>query len=209
MNSKLVATLVAVSALILGFGESWAGSGQTVARAVSKAVSRQFAPKSVKGTGPKDFKAIYARDRRIDRITPAKPSPRDRIVERYTTMKQAQHERKYGIAKNVHMTSGVHRGRPYSAEAARKRFGIAGPVEARETIRIPKGHPTRSNKVQGGDRGVGETTSPKALPKKAVLAVKPIQSSKSSASSVGRQRPMDFHNSSSTPPSSGNSRLTN
>jgi hypothetical protein len=179
MNSKLAATFVLISALTLGCGESWAGSGRAVARAASKAMSKQFAVKPLKGTAPKDFKAIYARDRKIDRMTPAKPSSRDRVVERYTTMKQAQHERQHGIGKNVHMTSDVHRGRPYSAEGARKRFGIAGQVEAKETIRIPKGHPTRSNMVQGGARGVRETTSPKALPKKAVLAVKPVHSSNS------------------------------
>lgn len=183
MNSKLITLLVVASAVSVGLGECWAGSGRAVARAVSKAVSKQSVAKPVKLFGSKDFKAIYARDRKIHTMTPAKPSPRDRIVERYTTMKQAQHERKYGLAKNVHMTSGVHHGHPYSAEGARKRFGIAGPVDARETIRIPKGYPTRNNKAQGGGRGIGETSSSKALPKEAVLDVKPIYASKSLASS--------------------------
>lgn len=188
MNSKLIAMLVVASAVAFSLGECWAGSGRAVARAVSKAVSKQSIAKPVKLSWSKDFKAIYARDRKIHTMTPAKPSPRDRIVERYTTMKQAQHERKYGLAKNVHMTSGVHRGHPYSAEGAKSRFGIAGAVEAKETIRIPKTHPTRNNKVQGGFRGVGETSSPRGLPKEAVLGVKPIYSSKSSASSSDHRK---------------------
>lgn len=182
MSAKFFATLVVASAVALGLGECWAGSGRVVARAVSKAVSKSTVAKAAKLPASRDFKAIYARDRKIHRVTPVKPSPRDRIVERYTTMKQAQHERKHGLAKNTHMTSGVHHGRPYSAEVARKRFGIAGPVDAKETIRIPKGHPTRNNKAAGGSRGVGETSSPKGLPKEAVLDVKPVYSSKSSAS---------------------------
>ncbi len=182
MNAKRFVTLVIACAIVLGISDCWAGSGRAVVRAVSKAVSKSTAEKTAKAPLSKDFKAIFARDRKMHSVTPAKPAPRDRIVERYTTMKQAQHERKYGLAKDSHMTSRVHHGRPYSAETARNRLGIAGRVDAKETIRIPKGQPLRNNKALGGAPGVGETSSPKPLPKEAVLDVKAIRSSNGSGS---------------------------
>jgi hypothetical protein len=69
----------------------------------------------------------------------------------------------------------AHPGPRLGPEQARKRYGLPGQPEVRETIRLPKGHPVRRNKALGGGPGQEEWTSPRRVPPEAIRKVVPIR----------------------------------
>lgn len=147
-------------------------------KAASKAAARKAATKKAvkvrSASTRKDYNKIEARDIARDNKTQAKPLEQNRTVYRYTSKENAKAAQKKGLHANSHMTSGVSKGRPLTSEKAQKRFGLENPPDTRLTIKIPKGHPVKKNKVIGGEAGWGEITSPKKIPAKQVIEVKPV-----------------------------------
>ena len=111
------------------------------------------------------------RDLLRDRTTPVHALSKNRTVFRYTTRAQARQEFRSGIRPGSHLTARATAGRPLSPVQAQRRYGLPRRPEVRETIRLPKGYPTRPNRVVGGTAGVGEFTSSKRVPAEAIEKV--------------------------------------
>jgi hypothetical protein len=116
------------------------------------------------------MKKILRQDLARDVTTAARPLAKPRTVFRYTSSAQAAREAEQGLAADTHMTSVARPGRPLSAEAAQRRYGLANPPEARETLKLD-GQMVRFNKVLGGKAGYGEITSPKEIAKEAIRKI--------------------------------------
>lgn len=138
------------------------GMGQALSRGAARGAHR---------AGEQVLKRDVARDR-TTRVTPAHGTQR---VFRYTTKARARVERRTGIAPGSHMTARGTAGRPLSARHAQRRYGLPEKPEVRETISLPKGHPVRRNRALGGQPGVGEVTSTKRVPPKAIEKVVPLR----------------------------------
>lgn len=124
--------------------------------------------------GQSVMKRIMRTDLLRDRATIAKVLAKPRTVFRYTSQKQAAFEVKYGLQPGTHMTSTGGPGRPLSAKAAQKRFGLASPPEMRETLRL-ENQAVKHNKVLAGSPGYGELTSPQRIPSSAVRRIVSLQ----------------------------------
>ncbi len=118
---------------------------------------------------------LLARDLARDAATAARPLARGRLVQRFTSARQAAKETRLGLAPNKHLTPRAARGRPLGPQSAQRRYGLPRPPQVRETVRLPAGQPVRHNKALGGEPGRGELTSPRALPKGSVIRVVPLQ----------------------------------
>jgi len=136
--------------------------GGAAARGAERGAARAFGRSAAR---------VLERDAARDVRLVAKQLAKGRTVFRFTTRQQAAKEVKMGVKAGSHLTSRGGPGRPPSAEAARKRYGLSRPPEVRETIRLPRGQPTKLGKVIGGSRGVGEATSTKTVPADAVSRV--------------------------------------
>lgn len=150
---------------------------QANARGIGSSLEKALAKRLVKPAKPtqKNWQAVAEKDAK-NHLKPAQPLPKARIVERYTSQRQAQQEMRFGLSPHTHMTTGVHRGHPYSKSRIKQRYGIenAKSIEVKETIRIPAGQPVIKNKVPGGERGVGEIASSKSLPKQSIIKTTPV-----------------------------------
>ena len=139
---------------------------KTTQKKAAKRAARKKAPKK-----EKNYKEIAAHDRHRDNNTTAKPLEKPRTVRRYTSSADAKYIKAKGVPANTHMTARIPKGRAISAGKAKNRYGLKDKPDTRLTIQIPKGHPTKKNKVIGGEPGWGEITSPKRIPPKNVVKV--------------------------------------
>ena len=146
------------------------GIGSAIAKSATK---RAAAREAVAVESKKDWERIYARDV-AKHAKPAQRLRQDRLVDRYTSREKAEMESREGLAPGTHMSAKAKSGRPYTADRAQRRYGIQDQVEVRETILLPKGFPVRANKVEGGEPGVGELTSPARIPPNAIRRVTPV-----------------------------------
>jgi len=142
--------------------------------AVGKAAVRGATKGAIKSFQRTPSQALR-RDFFRDRITRAKPLPKDRTVFRYTAKGRAYNEIHKGIAPGRHMTSHATRGRPLSPAHAQRRYGLPKKPTERELVRLPAGQPVRLNKVVGGRPGVEEITSPKRVSPDAIKNVVPLR----------------------------------
>lgn len=117
---------------------------------------------------------VLKRDAARDAATAAKSLAQPHTVWRYTRKAQAARELRHGVPAGGHLTSGTTVGRLPSPEHAQSRYGLPARPEVRETVRLPAGHPVRTNKALGGHPGVGEITSTRLLPPNAILKVQPL-----------------------------------
>lgn len=131
-----------------------------------------------KSVGRAAMARVFKRDLKHHAATAVKPLTRSRMVHRYTTRVRGQREVTSGLAPNTHMTVRARPGRPLSPGTAQRRYGLASPPNVRETIQLPKGFPVRHNKVVGGAPGVGEITSPRAIPPSSIRRTVPLGYSK-------------------------------
>lgn len=137
-------------------------SGAPLSRAVARAATRR---------------ATRSRILRLDALrhrVPAKPLAEPRTVHRYTTRTMAQQELQKGISPGRHMTAVALRGRPMSAEQAKRYYGLLRKPSVRVTIRLPKGFPVRHSHATNAARGVRELTSPGRVPPEAIKKVVPL-----------------------------------
>ena len=95
---------------------------------------------------------LFRQDFKNHAATLARPLSHPRTVHRFTTTNQARREVVKGLAPNTHMTATARPGRPLSAEAAQRRYGLLAQPQVRETIRLPAGN------------GSGTTTRARAWP---------------------------------------------
>jgi len=130
------------------------GVVQGTARSVRNAVSR-----------------LFRREATRDAATAARPLAKNRTVFRYTTADRSRQELARGLAPGTHITARAGAGRPLSADAAMRRFGLPTRPQVRETISVPKGTLVRANKVWQGRPGMGELTSPNRLPPSVIRRV--------------------------------------
>jgi hypothetical protein len=164
---KMIAVLtLAAATAFLPMKADGAGLGKAAARAV-----RSHSLKGTHRINPE----ILRRDFLRDRATKARALAADRRVFRYTTKDRAKQELRKGISPQSHMTSRAGRGRPLGRAKAQSRYGLSARPQVRETVRLPKGQSVRTNKSLGGAPGVGEITSPKQIPPKALEKVVPLQ----------------------------------
>jgi hypothetical protein len=154
---KPLKTLLALS-LALGLGLSPALEAGSLGKVIARSA----------------IKKILRRDLARDAATVAKPLAKPRTVYRYTSGTRAAREAQQGLAPDSHMTSVARPGRPLSAEAAQRRYGLPSKPEVRETLRL-EGQPVRHNKVLGGERGYGEITSPEKIPSESIRRIVPLQ----------------------------------
>ena len=161
--------IVMVSVVFCPFSGEAGPLAGAVARGAAKSAAR-----ALRGGSPQTLR----RDLLRDRATRAHRLPSPRTVFRFTSKERAQQELKKGIPPGAHMTSRGGPGRPLSSEAAKRKYGLPQRPEVRETVRLPKGQPTRSNRALGGDPGVGETTSSKKVPPEAIKNVVPLRPTK-------------------------------
>jgi len=147
-----------------------AAEAGSVAKAAARGATRSVA-KAWRGAATKTLR----RDLLRDRATRVRSLARNRTVFRYTTKVQARQELRRGIRSGSHMTARATAGRPLSPVQARRRYGLPQRPEVRETVRLPKGRPVRSNRVVGGAAGVGEVTSTRRVPSVAVVKVVPLR----------------------------------
>ncbi len=148
-----------VLSLVIGLGATLAPSVD--AGGMSRAWSRAMA-------------TALKRDAARDAATAAKPLAQPRTVWRYTSQAQAEREMRHGVPAGGHLTAGTTAGRLPSPERAQGRYGLPARPEVRQTVRLPAGHPVRSNKALGGAPGVGEMTSTQRLPPDAIRKVQPL-----------------------------------
>ena len=120
------------------------------------------------------MKKILRQDLARDAATAAKRLAKPRTVYRYTSQGRAAQEAQKGLAAGSHMTSAGGPGRPLSAEAAQRRYGLPSKPEVRETVRL-QDQVVRHNKVLGGERGYGEITSPKKIAPESIRRIVPLQ----------------------------------
>lgn len=120
---------------------------------------------------PAPLARLLRKEAARDASTVARPLRSSRTVFRFTSAKRAGQEQQRGLAAGTHMTSRGGPGRPLSASTAQRRYGLPTTPQVRETIVLPRGTPIRFNRAWLGRRGVGEATSPKALPPSAVRRV--------------------------------------
>ncbi len=118
---------------------------------------------------------ILRQDLRNHALVRPKPLAAPRTVYRYTSRPQASRELSRGLAPNTHMTANARVGRPLSARAAQPRYGLLHKPQVRETIRLPKGTALRHNRATNAERGIGELTSPKRVPKGTIRRVVPLK----------------------------------
>lgn len=161
---KVIAALIAV-VLVAPVAADAGGFGRGLGRGLTPGPS---------GKGkPFQGHSLLRRDVMRDRATPARPLPRPRTAERYTTREQARRELHRGIPPGRHMAP-AHPGRPLSPEHAQKKYGLPRTPQVRESVRLPAGQPVRPNKTLGGAPGVGEWTSPRRVPPRSVTRVSPL-----------------------------------
>ncbi len=128
-----------------------------------------------KALGRSMMKRVLRADLIRDRGTVAKVLVKPRTVFRYTSRTQAAQEAKYGLAPRTHMTSTGGPGRPLSAQAAQKRYGLPAKPQVRETLRLNANHAVKHNKALGGAPGYGELTSPKRISPNAIRRIVPLR----------------------------------
>lgn len=150
-----------LSALALTFALGVAASGSTWCAPREEHLAKPTVPKA----------QVMERDHSRDAATAAKPSAKERTVQRYAQWAKARQEAKAGIPPGSHMTPDVRPGRPLTAKSAMRKYGLPKQPDARETIVIPKGTLLRTNKALGGRPGAGELTSPKTIPPSAIVRV--------------------------------------
>jgi len=119
----------------------------------------------------KTLSSVFRREAARDAATASRALARKRTVFRYTTSAQARQELARGLAPGTHITARAGAGRPLSADAAMRRFGLPTRPQVRETISVPKGTLVRANKVWQGRPGVWELTSPNRLPPSVIRRV--------------------------------------
>lgn len=117
------------------------------------------------------WKTVMQRNVTRNAATLAKPLAKPRKVFRYTSAARAANESQHGLAPGRHTTSVARPGRPLSAEAAQKRFGLEHKPEVRETIRLPQGFPAKFNKVLQGSPGYGQITSDARVSHEAITGI--------------------------------------
>jgi hypothetical protein len=153
--------------------------GRALARGVARRATGRVAGRAASGAPRAITRQEASRILRLDarnHRAPAKPLARPLTVQRYTMAGRAASEMKRGIPPGRHMTASARPGPPLNPQAAQRRYGILGKApQVRETIRLPKGFPVRSGKVQHGMPGVGEKTSPQRVPPK-YLSATPLRS---------------------------------
>lgn len=166
MRQSLVVGGLCVLAVCLPILAEGGSLGRAAARGAARSAARAF-----RGSPAQTLR----RDLLRDRATRVRPLPKDRTVFRYTSKEGAQQEIQRGIPPGSHMTGRGGSGRPLSSTEARRRYGLPQKPEVRETVRLPKGQPTRSNRAIGGAPGVGESTSSKRVPPEAIKNVVPLR----------------------------------
>lgn len=154
---RLLKTLLVLS-LVFGLGLPPAADAGGLGKALSRAAMRK----------------LLQREATRDAASVVKPLAKPRTVYRYTSRARAVQEVRRGLAPVTHTTSVAEPGRPLSQEAAQRRYGLLDKPEVRETIHLPQGLLARHNRVWGGEAGVGEITSPQALPPAAIRKVVPL-----------------------------------
>jgi hypothetical protein len=147
--------------------------GGTLGRAAARGAARS-AGRALRGSPARTLRW----ERLRDGATRVRPLPKDRTVFRYTSKERAREELRGGLPPGSHMTSRGGAGRPLTPEHAQRRYGLPQKPEVRETVRLPKGQPTRSNRSIGGAPGVGETTSSKRVRPEAIKKVTPLRPGK-------------------------------
>jgi len=160
------ALILAAATVFFPMQADGAGLGKATARAI-----RSHSLKSAHKVSPH----ILRRDLMRDRTTKVRALAAERRVFRYTTRDRARQELRRGIPSQSHLTSRAGRGRPLSPGNAQRKYGLPERPQVRETIRLPKGQPVRTNKSLGGAPGVGEITSSKPIPPKAIEKVTPLR----------------------------------
>lgn len=177
VNTEVILPARQVEAGIISRCVARVAARKAARRAVVRSSVRKASRKSIskQALASRQYKKILKRDAARDAATAAKPIKRERSVYRYTSWQEAQAAKKTGIKAGSHMTSGVRRGRPISAETARQRYGLGNKPSARIKIRIPKGHPVRMNKVIGGKPGWGEITSTKKISPKYIESITKVK----------------------------------
>lgn len=161
-------------ALLLVVAGSDNASSGVFGRAIWRGATKNIA-RCLRGSGVRRSALVTLRkDAARDAGTRAVPLPESRSVFRYVTLRRANRELRLGVAPGSHMTSRANSGRALSAPRALQRFGLPETPQVRETLRIGKGLPVRSNKVVGGSPGLGELTSPKRVPGTAIVRVTPL-----------------------------------
>jgi hypothetical protein len=166
IGKMIVALILAAGAAFFPMNADGAGLGKATARAI-----RSHSLTSAHKVSPQ----ILRRDLIRDRATKARGLAAERRVFRYTTKDRARQEIRRGIPSQSHLTSRAGRGRPLSSGKAQRKYGLPERPQVRETIRLPKGQPVRTNKSLGGAPGVGEITSSKPIPPKAIEKVTPLR----------------------------------
>jgi len=163
MNRVLAA--LTLTLLIGGVASDAAAAGRGAARGLLRGLAGKGASSRATNT--------LRRDLIRDRATRATPLLRPRTFHRYTTRAQALREVRRGIPPGRHLAP-AHRGRIPGAGTAAKKYGLPRKPDVRMTVKLPATHPVRSNKALGGQRGVGEITSPRRVPPTAIKKVSPV-----------------------------------
>ncbi len=138
--------------------------GRGAERSVMRSVGRSEAKAAERATV-----RAFSKDAARDASTAAKRLSRPKTVFRYVPAKTAKHEMGLGIPARTHMTAVGGPGRPMGAGKAMGRYGLNRRPGVRETVRLPKRFPVRFNRAVLGEPGVGELTSPKRIPGKAIV----------------------------------------
>lgn len=117
--------------------------------------------KSISKSVGKRMSIILKRDRIRDAVLKAKPLARNKTVFKYGCNKNQLTK---GVKSGEHTTRATA-GRPLSAEAAKKEYGLRRKPGWRVTYVIPKGTPVKTGKVIGGAPGKVEYIPQKNISK--------------------------------------------
>lgn len=156
----LLALALNVTALLAPVERAEAQPSRALARAVERRAVARFSVR--------EALALVRRDAARDGRLPVRELAKKVTTHRYVSGKNLFRELNEGLRAGSHTTSRAVSGRLPSALTAQRKLGLPSVPGWRLKIEWPKGWPVRKGKVLGGGRGVGEMTSPRALPPSAV-----------------------------------------
>lgn len=158
-TTRLLALFATVLPLLV-VTRAEAQAGRALARTVERRAMARFAGR--------EMAAMLRRDAARDARLTVRALPKTISTHRYVSGKSILGELTEGLRTGAHTTSRALPGRPLGALSAQRKLGLPEAPGWRLRIEWPKGWPVRKAKALGGKPGVGEITSPRALPRSAV-----------------------------------------
>jgi hypothetical protein len=169
MNTLRLAQLSALGVLLT----SVTSCGSPVARQVERAALNRLAKREAGSVA--GYRALARRDATRDLLKKAERLQTSRTVYRYVSAQEAALIKVRGIPSARHFTASAAPGRPLAAASAEVRYGLPSPPSHRVAVELPAGTMVKTNKVLGGQAGVGELLVMQDVPRAWIRSIVPLR----------------------------------